>query len=286
MNVIYQYWDGDLRADILLGRRMMEEYARRIGVHYIFEHNPDFLSKHFNYSVGDKGYFFSALKPIFDPMFDEYDKVLFADLDIFPAEKLQYNIFDAFNENMDVGMVPELWVLDNPMPDHKRIELIEWDNLVRTKLGVEFPSIDGQLPIALNSGVVIYSKKMRIRARTEGWFDLKDYVEVIQDSGIDASYYITDQPYIQYMLFKNDATVQYLDQTWNGHTCTDQLMSLDGLPVVKHYDYRKPNTKFNHCRVQGTDLMGMGTLLDVARRPMSEWDKDILNGSYIKSHMG
>jgi len=74
-NLIYQYWDGDLRPGCHTGSANLKAYAERIGAEYLFEHNPKFVT-----NLGTYSPHYGAFKPIYDQKFHAYDNVLFADL--------------------------------------------------------------------------------------------------------------------------------------------------------------------------------------------------------------
>ena len=101
-NLIYQYWIGEIEPCAVHGTNAMAAYADRIGAEYIFEHNPKFISE----MVTKWASHYSALRPVFDESFHEYDNVLFADCDVFPVEGLTTNIFDE--PCADIGICEEI----------------------------------------------------------------------------------------------------------------------------------------------------------------------------------
>ena len=85
MNLIYQYWDGICRESVHAGSEAMKKYAAKIGAAYIFENNPRYAA-----SKGIRGYsvHYGAFKPVMEKEFDKYNKILFADTDVFPIDGL------------------------------------------------------------------------------------------------------------------------------------------------------------------------------------------------------
>ena len=67
-NLIYQYWDGKILAGVKAGSENMKKYANRIGVDYLFEDNPKFVT-----NLGKYSPHYGAFKPIYDETFHIYD---------------------------------------------------------------------------------------------------------------------------------------------------------------------------------------------------------------------
>ena len=244
MNLIYQYFDGDITPEVEAGVHLMTEYAKTVGVEYMFEHNTDFLQTHYQYTTGNRiqnnDVYFGSLKPLLDPRFDQYDKILYADVDVLPIEGLTDNIFDELTG--EVGVVEETF--HDRIPPTKLKKLKEWKEEVAV------------VDVSFNSGVVLYSKQIREKARN--WFDLPKYVEWMIDKAprlndfenrMPDEYFLTAQPYLQYMLHKNNADIQLLSQDWNGHIWTDSVKLFNNVSEIWN-DMRTPTTKFVHCRLR------------------------------------
>ena len=69
-NIIYQYWQGDLKPGVKYSTKLMKEYADRIGAEYRFDHNIQIASKTVNVPI-----YYEPANPLVDPSFDEYDNV-------------------------------------------------------------------------------------------------------------------------------------------------------------------------------------------------------------------
>jgi len=91
--LIYQYWLGERPAYSELSKSMFQEYAKKVGADYRFDADPDFFK-------GRYGKFYHALRPLYDKEFQKYDRVLYVDMDIFPAKDLDMNVFD-----LDIGFM-------------------------------------------------------------------------------------------------------------------------------------------------------------------------------------
>ena len=94
---IYQYWDGTPRPSCYAGVRNMREYADRIGADYKFEQNPNWLRTRWKIENGGYSAHYGAFKPLFESAWDEYDKILFVDTDVFAVDGLEENVFDHFH---------------------------------------------------------------------------------------------------------------------------------------------------------------------------------------------
>jgi len=227
MNLIYQYWDGDITPEVSAGIDAMAAYARRIGVEYRFEQNTNYLETR-NYTTKGHDHFFGALKPLLEYEFDDYDTIMFADVDIFPIT--DDNIFDTFAG--EVGMVPELF-LDAMRPiTRERFE--------------HWRTFHQYIRENLNAGVCLYSKELRRKARD--WYNLPEYINHMRTIKVN-EYFLTDQPFLQQLFYGNNANIQLLSQEWNSHVF-DEYWEEYGSWRVKRHDYRTPDTKFIHCRLE------------------------------------
>ena len=116
MNLIYQYWDGEILESCKAGVDASRQYAREIGVEHRFDDNPNFVKRWYGQSFGVYTPHFGILKLIYDTSFDDYDDILFLDADVFPVENLDVNIFDHFQA--DIGIVSEGFVGDLTEREH------------------------------------------------------------------------------------------------------------------------------------------------------------------------
>jgi len=155
-NLIYQYWHGNLTKGTIASKNNIENYASKIGVNYLFEHNPNWVT-----NLGKYSRHYCQFKVIYDKSFDKYDNILFLDSDIYTVHNLDISIFDNFSH--DIGVCEETWQPQNrlKMKDHhignKWDE--KWCDLVYKIWGVHMPRTEENLPKVYNSGVVLYSRK-------------------------------------------------------------------------------------------------------------------------------
>lgn len=228
MNLIYQCWNGKITPEVTAGVDVMTKYANHIGVEYRFDHDTNYIQSKYGSTTETQDQFYGTLKPILDEEFDEYDKVMYVDVDIFPITK--ENIFDVFTG--EVGQVPENF-LDDMMPIHR--ERFE-----------EWRSFHPYVKENLNAGLILCSKELRKKARD--WVNLREYIDNIKSLGLN-EFFLGDQTFLMQMFYKNGADIQLLDQDWNTHVFNDTGLYHGKYYCVRH-DYRTPTTKFIHCRLK------------------------------------
>ena len=267
MNLIYQYWDGEVRESCRAGVMAMQEYAERIGAEYIFEENPQFLKNHFGYNFGNYSPHYGAFKPIYDETFDRYDKILFADTDVFPVEGLETNIFDEFTGEIGICTEPEqprIRTITGGRITHEQDE--RFAALCKNMFGTDLPRNSYGIDV-FNTGMVLYSKEGRVKAR-ETWLDPKRYVELVRQMGLD-SFYTCDQPYLHAMMFVHDFEVQRMDNGWNSYIHYSRYKGVDGREL---HDWRDDNTKFVHVQFAGADNLDAETHHRIVNLPQEKWN--------------
>lgn len=268
---IYQYWDGPVRESVHAGVRNMKAYADRIGADYLFEDNPNWLRQTMKMDFGQYSPHYGAFKPLYDSAWDKYDKILFADTDVFAVDNLEENIFDAFHA--------EIGICEEPFqPQQRTITLgritSEADNLwaktVEAAYGVPMPRTEEGLVKVYNTGMVLYSAAGRKKAQSD-FVEFDSYVKLIRDARLD-SFYTCDQPYLHAMMFAKGFDVQIMDGGWNSyiHGTKDKIN-----PQRRIMDWRNGNSKFVHCQFPGADDMDAEQLWKVVNLERKDWDYDI-----------
>jgi len=269
MNLIYQYWDGEIKESCRAGVTAMRNYADRIGVEYIFEENPNFLHRHFCYDFGSYSPHYGAFKPVFDTSFDKYDKILFVDTDVFPLDNLTENIFDEFTGEIGICTEPEgsrIRTITKGRITHERDEV--WAEMVYDVFGAEVPR-DQYGVVVYNTGMVLYSKEARVKARKE-WTDPQIYVDIIRRINLD-SFYTCDQPYLHSQLFAYDFDVQDMNNGWNSYIHYSRLTT-DPEGVKRQLcDWRNEDTKFVHVQFAGADNLDADTHWKIVNLPYKDW---------------
>jgi len=251
-NLIYQYWDGEIRIGCKAGVENMKRYADKIGAEYLFEENPKFVT-----TLGSYSPHYGAFKPIFDESFHKYDNILFADTDIFAVEDLEENIFENFNA--EVGICTE------PDQPHLR-QKSAGQKTVKNKWRIEVPRTPEGLVKVYNSGVVLYSNSGLLKAK-EKFVPFKEYVDMIKSTKL-IPFYTCDQPYLHAMLQVADMDWVELDNGWNSYI----HYTREGTQERQVNDTRTKDTKFVHIQLAGADHWDAAKLERVANLPRTEWN--------------
>lgn len=239
-NVIFQYmitskevdkrggikgWDGSrssLYEEVAkISRESFEKYAERINATHIYS----------NRRVATEGHGCSTsllhecARVWLDPIFDEYDNLLFADTDI--VVNTDENIFDLMESGADV-----YGVLESDFVTASGGGYNSWDgpgdtydNFCRKFSLHDCPVVPVMPPnrpskiTIMNTGVVLWTKEARLRARElflpwEEWCYTGNFHMSIMN----------DQPYISAQLMKHDFDIETIDQTWNDspHYATEE----------------------------------------------------------------
>ena len=271
-NVIFQYmitskevdkrggikgWDGS-RSSLYeeaakISRESFEKYAERIDATHIYS----------NRRVATEGHGCSTsllhecARVWLDPIFDEYDNLLFADTDI--VVNTDENIFDLMESGADV-----YGVLESDFVTASGGGYNSWDgpgdtydNFCRKFSLHDCPIVPVMPPnrpskiTIMNTGVVLWTKEARLRARElflpwEEWCYTGDFHMSIMN----------DQPYISAQLMKHDFDIETIDQTWNDspHYATEEEFFQKArfchytggewkVDMVRHWNDRKYKTQ-------------------------------------------
>ena len=209
-------WDGSrssLYKEVAnISRKSFEHYAKHIDADHIYSDER----------VATKGHECSTsllhecARIWLDPMFDQYDDVLFVDTDIVVNTK--ENIFDHTQSGAEVyGVLESDFLTANGGGynswDYKESTFRDFSRKFEMHDCPIVPVMPPNRPskiMIMNTGVVIWTKEARLRAREmfdkwEDWCYTGDFHMSVMN----------DQPYISAQLMKHDFDVETIDQTWN-----------------------------------------------------------------------
>ena len=271
-NLIYQYWDGNVKESVRAGSEAMREYSVRIGADYVFEDNPRYIKDR---RFGNYSPHYGAFKPVFEKPFRDYDNVLFADTDVFPKKSLVENIFEVPDPGYHIAIAQEP---DEPARREITLGRItsasdnKWATMVKDRYGASVPRDEKGRVKVYNTGVVLYSNKGMENVR--GFFDSFDYyVNDVKAHGLD-SFYTCDQPYLHCQMFAFELKIHELSPDWNSIITGARLKGIKG--GNRHIiDGRTDNSKFVHCQFPGADDMDNRQLEKIVNLPREEWGYDI-----------
>jgi lipopolysaccharide biosynthesis glycosyltransferase len=194
-----------------------EKYAEMHGADHFF------LTDRFVESTSN---YFEITRVFKDPMFDEYDKVLYLDIDVMP-KTMYASIFDI--DVTDIAGVPE-WKHPEYIGTPKwsaRGPLAQRFRDFGTKI-VPSESTPAEVRM-INTGVVLWSREARLKARElfddhEKWFHHKNALldPKLNSKIVGHSSQCLDQPYLNAMWNKYNFDVKELDNIWNRFPTKDE----------------------------------------------------------------
>lgn len=258
-NIIFQYLvvndqvdkrgpiNGRRRSDLYkematISRESFEIYAEEIGCDYMYSDERVFTEGH----SCTTSVMYECLRVIYDPYFDQFDKVLFADTDIVVNTK--ENIFEVSDAEV-------YGVLESDIRTDKKGGYNTWDYKEETykKYEEKFKmhdcpivpsfgighSFDSKITI-LNTGVVVWTKEARLKARKlfDDWKPWAYPKMLGEDAKVHPIFILNDQPFISAQLMKHDFDLESIDQKWNDtptHYKDPQKMIDEGKCYFLHY---------------------------------------------------
>ena len=237
MNLIYQYWNGERPQGAVAGSENMKAYARRIGAAYWCYLNEPYMA-------GDLARYFDLLRPLWDPAFQEFERVLFVDHDVFAVEGLEANIFDE--PLADIGMCEELGMPAYRDGRTKHINGVAdhvWARLIKSTWGITIPLDEQGRVRVFNSGVVMY-RMAAAQKLARVFITIREYIASVRNSNL-SGFYAIDQNYMDAMVHLNSVNFTEMHVEWNR-----QVHGKDDGSV---YDERTDQTKFVHIQLSGAD---------------------------------
>lgn len=262
-NLIYQVWAGTLSEEAKVSSKLMKSYAERIGAEYILDLNPNIAGR-----VCDVPMYFEWLNPIIDDRFLKYDKVLSVDLDVFPVENLQENIFEE--EIGDIGACTE------PFQGKQRASVTvgghinkqndeRWASVIKKNWGIDLPRDEDNNLKVYNAGMVVFTKEGIHKAKE--WMPFQEYINFMRNAGF-GRFYTVDQNYFHMMVFANEnVNFTEMNNGWNS-----QIHYVRGpLAITNNInDERTKDTKLVHVQMTG-HKWNEQSLYEIVNLPQSKW---------------
>lgn len=215
---------SDLYSEITkISKKSFEKYAEQVGSEYMYSSERWFTQGHDD-AISP---LFECLRVIYDPYFDQFDKVLFADTDIVVNTK--ENIFEESDAEvygvLESDIRTEIEGGYNAWDYQERVWLdyVEKFNMhdcpLIPSLGIGH-SFDSKLTI-FNTGVVVWTREARLKAR-ECFDNWEHWLwPHLMDKG-NKKHHMSirnDQPFISAQLMKYDFDVESIEQKWNDTPC-------------------------------------------------------------------
>lgn len=257
MNLIYQFYIGQIPYYAKVGSKMMKAYADKIGADYLVDFNRTTI-------VSNNASYHNCFKPVFDTSLDNYDNILFCDMDVFPVEGVTENIFDQDIDKF--GLVEEKHQpairyadVNNPISGSNDEK---WASIASKYFGSTFPRDEENRLKVFNSGVVLYTREGINFARSR-WSDINTYQSSMSSLH---RFYQLDQNYLGAMLGLGTFTI--MDRKWNSqiHFTGDKNKSPRDI-----FDSRDEHTNFVHIQLRGRDKLDDNRIYDIVNKPISEW---------------
>jgi lipopolysaccharide biosynthesis glycosyltransferase len=262
-NLVYQYWLGIPGVAVEHGVHNMEQYAKRIGAEYQFKRNPTWANQY-----TDIPQYYNAFEVIWNPVFEEYDNILFADTDIFAVQDLSESIFDQ--DIADIGVCRE---------EHKEISRSKgeglftskhdklWNSYLKNKYKVDMPLNDNGDMKIFNSGVVVYTRKGREKARKR-FVKFREYTDLMAATSLPR-FYRLDQNYLHANMIIADMDITEMYNGWNTQIHYTGDAKQDPRPIFDGRDDRV--AKLCHVQLRNADNQDGDWHHTIVNKPKSEW---------------
>ena len=258
MNLIYQFWTGNVPFYAKESSKAIQAYAEMVGAEYRFDDNPKRLN------VPNAEYL-NCFRPILDTSFHKYDKVLFLDMDIFPRENITENIFDLDVKGIGICEEPQQPELreKSTLPINSKADN-RWADLLKTHWGIEHPRDEKGRCRVFNSGVVMYTQEA-MKTAEQKFIGFNQYTHAM--AGMHRFYHL-DQNYLNANLFGNKVDWTIMPTDWNTQIHYIGNNNQSPRPI---YDVRNENTKFVHIQLRGRDSLTVEKIYDITNKPIAEW---------------
>jgi lipopolysaccharide biosynthesis glycosyltransferase len=214
--------------------KYFEKYAEMHGADYRFFRDR-FVKSSSNY--------FEKARTWIDPFFDQYDKVLYVDVDVMPKNMLA-NIFDI--DVKDIAGWPEwrhpdLKVKINYSPGNPMLQRYKDFGAPMTPAKTNNSGVR-----MLNTGVLLWTREARLKARElfddhEKWFHHKNPALTPGLRGVGHSSHCLDQVYLNAMCNKYNFDVLELGLEWNRLPTKDENRPCNFAHYVGDYRFDIPD---------------------------------------------
>jgi len=262
---IYQYWYGsEPKKSAIAGRENMKAYAKKIGAEYIYERDPKFYGG--PCSLEKK---YSALRPIYDDMFLQYDKVMYVDLDVFVVDGCENNIFDEDIKHFGICPEPDQpYLREQSWRSPSNISNIndeKWAKAVKAKYKKDVNRDEKNRPMVYNSGMILMTNEGILEARNK-FTQFEEHIKHLKSQGL-SGFYLSDQTYYQTMMLSSELDFKILDPKWNSQI---HYLRKSVPPTVN--DCRTKETNFVHVQISGADDKDANAHWRMVNLPVSMWN--------------
>ena len=266
-NIIYQYWQGEMKPGVVASTKLMKAYAERIGAEYRFDHNITIAGKFVNVPI-----YYEPANPLVDASFDVYDNVALVDIDVFPVDGLNDNMFDLL-DGEDAGICtepkqPYFRTIYNSGGINSVIDK-KWAEVCKRHWGVQYPVDSKDRPEVFNTGVVIISKAGLQKMKAE-WPSFQQYVNKINGF---PKFYSLFQDYFSAFIHLPNFKLKRMPNEWNCY-----MHKVGSHPNAEIGDNRPDNAKLVHIMFRTADNWPERALWEITNLPVSEWNLPVNKG--------
>lgn len=268
-NMIYQYWQGNLKPGVIYSTELMKKYADKIGAEYRFDHNKIIAGKKVNVPI-----YYEPANPLVDDSFDEYDNVALIDIDVYPKDNLEKNLFEQLDDE-DAGICTE-----PNQPHYREIFNVagitnqndnRWTKLLKDQWNVDYSYDDKNRPMVYNTGVVVISKEGLKKIKSQ-WPTFQEYVNVVGQRGFPR-FYVYFQDYFSAFIHMNGFKFKKMHNGWNSY-----MHKVGSHPNAKIGDTRTEETKLVHIMFRTADDWPKEALYQVTNLPVKDWKLPVHEG--------
>jgi hypothetical protein len=268
-NLIYQYWQGDMKPGVAESTRLMKQYAERIGAEYRFDHNVIIAGKVVNVPI-----YYEPANPLIDDSFDVYDNVALVDIDVFPVENLSDNLFGLLNGE-DAGICTEEnqpWFREiyNSGGITSTIDK-QWASVCKKHWDINYSFDWKDRPKVFNTGVVIISKAGLQKMKKE-WPTFQAYVDVMRKYGFP-KFYSLFQDYFSAFIHMDGFKLKEIHNSWNCY-----MHKVGSHPNATIGDNRFSEPKLVHIMFRTADNWPAEALWQITNLPIADWKLPVNKG--------
>ena len=214
--LIYQCWTGHYPEFAKVSSRKFKAYADYIGADYFCERKSLRLD-------GDNFYdaWYNWLAPIFEEKYQQYDKILIAEMDVYPVKAELENIFNVPVKS--AGMALEFCNSYHTHPKEFDLDSLiqtqfeKWDFYVSKKLGRGLARTEKGRFKFFNDGVLILTKDTIKKLHNNiTKSDIEEYMkEVYKLDLLLVTYFAKPNHFLHYHFIRLGIDITPLRDTWN-----------------------------------------------------------------------
>ena len=277
-NLIYQYWQGDMKPGVTESTRLMKEYANLIGAEYRFDHNVTIASK-----TVDVPIYYEPANPLVDPYFDVYDNIALIDIDVFPTANVLNGIYKKNNKGNIFFVLngEDAAICTEPKQPYFRTiynsggitsEIDKkWAKVLKDQWDINYSYDEKDRPKVYNTGVVLISKS-GLQFMKAQWPSFQQYVDVMRKHRFP-KFYTLFQDYFSAFIHMDGFKFKEMDNKWNCY-----MHKVGSHPNATIGDNRTEDAKLVHIMFRTADNWPAEALWQITNLPIADWKLPVNKG--------